>query len=549
MKNLYTMIVSVVAGVASLTAASPTGFISDPSAAGFTASEPASKEITLAVKKTAAAGELRLSSELMPNAADVASSARRAPAKAPAADTWKEIGTGEYMEDFYTILGGVIAPYTKWEVPIEQSQENPGWYRLQPYMSGPLSNMFYMKDPTYLYVNATDPEKVYFEDFLTFGTYPVCNLVAESEAAKDLIPSGDYGQQYMYGTLKDNVISFPPKSAVFGMNDTYWLTSPYSGCQISLPGGAVTDYAFEIINEVCVFDKVTLNFTKGVDVASAKYVILHGVYYMTDANANAVLSMGTDVYSSSATFTPSEPGHYSILGVATNSAGEIVGAVERYFILDGNKDEDWAAAGTATFNEIFLHYTYKDFDDIDMTVDVQESKSKPGYYRIPNPYATHPKVLEVNGLLDHGHNHYLYIDATDPTHVMVEESILGMNLGYGDMTVESFAYPYVRYGNLSIDIIEQAGIPFGTMEDGLIIFPENSLSLHEIDYNAGMDQAIETEWLLDFSELSGIDCAVKAETNVGEVEYFNLQGMKVVNPENGVYIRRQGGEAKKVLIK
>lgn len=547
MKNLYTMIVSMVAGVASLTAASPTGFISDPSAAGFTTSEPSSKEVTLAVKKTVAEGDLTLGSELVPKA--TASSALRAPSKAPAADTWKEIGIGEYMEDFYTILGGVINPYTKWEVPIEQSQENPGWYRLQPYMSGPLTTLFYMKDPVYMYVNATDPDKVYFEDFLTFGTYPVCNLVAESEAVKDSIPNGNYGQHYMYGTLKDNVISFPPRSAVFGLNGTYYLTSPNSGCEISLPGGAVTDYTFEISNEVCVFDKVTMNFTKGADIASAKYSILYGVYEMTDANANTVLAIGTDVFSSSATFTPSQPGHYTILGVATNSDGKIVATAVRYFILDENKDDEWAAAGSATFNEIFLQYTYKDFDAIDMPVEVEENKNIPGYYRIPNPYAGHPKVVQVNGLVNHGHNHYLYINATDPKHVMVEESILGVNLGYGDMTVESYAYPYVRYSGLPIDIIEQAGIPFGTMEDGLIMFPANSLSLHEIDYNSGVDQAIDLEWLLDFSELSVIGSAVKAETNAGEVEYFNLQGIKVANPENGVYIRRQGGEARKVLVK
>ena len=35
----------------------------------------------------------------------------------------------------------------------------------------------------------------------------------------------------------------------------------------------------------------------------------------------------------------------------------------------------------------------------------------------------------------------------------------------------------------------------------------------------------------------------------GEVEYFNLQGVKVVNPENGVFIRVQGGKASKVLVK
>ena len=33
------------------------------------------------------------------------------------------------------------------------------------------------------------------------------------------------------------------------------------------------------------------------------------------------------------------------------------------------------------------------------------------------------------------------------------------------------------------------------------------------------------------------------------VEYFNLQGVRVANPENGLYIRRQGSKVQKVLVK
>ncbi len=32
------------------------------------------------------------------------------------------------------------------------------------------------------------------------------------------------------------------------------------------------------------------------------------------------------------------------------------------------------------------------------------------------------------------------------------------------------------------------------------------------------------------------------------VEYFNLQGIRVANPENGVFIRRQGSSVSKVVL-
>lgn len=38
-------------------------------------------------------------------------------------------------------------------------------------------------------------------------------------------------------------------------------------------------------------------------------------------------------------------------------------------------------------------------------------------------------------------------------------------------------------------------------------------------------------------------------TSDAEVEYFNLQGVKVANPSNGLYIRVQGNKASKVLVK
>ena len=47
----------------------------------------------------------------------------------------------------------------------------------------------------------------------------------------------------------------------------------------------------------------------------------------------------------------------------------------------------------------------------------------------------------------------------------------------------------------------------------------------------------------------------EGETGVSEIasegvaEYYNLQGVRVANPENGLYIKRQGNKAEKVLVK
>ena len=54
-----------------------------------------------------------------------------------------------------------------------------------------------------------------------------------------------------------------------------------------------------------------------------------------------------------------------------------------------------------------------------------------------------------------------------------------------------------------------------------------------------------------FSDYAQYDAAVEnIETDSdAPVEYFNLQGLRVENPENGLYIRRQGSKTTKILVK
>lgn len=43
--------------------------------------------------------------------------------------------------------------------------------------------------------------------------------------------------------------------------------------------------------------------------------------------------------------------------------------------------------------------------------------------------------------------------------------------------------------------------------------------------------------------------SVMTDSDNAPVEYFNLQGIRVSNPENGLYIRRQGNDVKKIVIR
>ncbi len=55
-----------------------------------------------------------------------------------------------------------------------------------------------------------------------------------------------------------------------------------------------------------------------------------------------------------------------------------------------------------------------------------------------------------------------------------------------------------------------------------------------------------SKYAFDVTESSAID-AINADTNA-PVEYYNLQGVKVTNPENGIFIKKQGGKTTKVVL-
>ncbi|MDE6393857.1 MAG: DUF5123 domain-containing protein, partial [Duncaniella sp.] len=57
------------------------------------------------------------------------------------------------------------------------------------------------------------------------------------------------------------------------------------------------------------------------------------------------------------------------------------------------------------------------------------------------------------------------------------------------------------------------------------------------------------KWLVPYDDTTvGIE-AIDAEDAAAPVEYFNLQGVRVDNPANGIFIRKQGNKVTKVIVK
>lgn len=61
-----------------------------------------------------------------------------------------------------------------------------------------------------------------------------------------------------------------------------------------------------------------------------------------------------------------------------------------------------------------------------------------------------------------------------------------------------------------------------------------------------LPEEAHAELTVTFTDKNGVDAI---ETVNGEAEYFNLQGVRVANPENGLYIVRQNGKVSKQVIR
>ena len=89
----------------------------------------------------------------------------------------------------------------------------------------------------------------------------------------------------------------------------------------------------------------------------------------------------------------------------------------------------------------------------------------------------------------------------------------------------------------------------GTFSDN-IFTPESNSGVENmtISKTATGNNPTITSATVYYTTKAGIEGVVAEDSNA-PVEYFNLQGVRVANPENGLFIRRQGNTVTKVLVK
>jgi len=469
----------------------------------------------------------------------------KAPAKAPEG-TWNVLGEGTYCEDFLSQFSNV-GEGLSWSVTIEQNQENPGWYRCLPYIQGPVTDLF--GEPDYdavLYINATDPSRVYCEDIYIYGDILISQLVPENDWEME------EGEEGAYGTFADGLFTFPAYS--FGM--IYAGQESYSNVNgafiVALPGVKVPDYSFSVSADgFCApFNEFDLNLSVGDDIAAVKTLVLPGKLEASDDDVIRAATEGTVADLSAGLKVKLEDrGPATCIVVALKADGDIAGYRTLVMFAEYDEADQWESIGDAKFTEGIYYYGYY-VDNETLTTEVQKHKSIEGYYRLVDPYSSHSCGDGEFELVSHAgegdHHHYLYINATDPDYVYIEPSLTGVVTDWGEGAVMSLGAKYI-----GTELEQQAKDEecFGKLDKatGVITFPDESILLAEYDYERGKFFISNEGTSIELPENASTSIIVAPDS---APEYFNLQGMRIEHPAAGsIVIRRCGSKVSKVIVK
>ncbi len=149
---------------------------------------------------------------------------------------------------------------------------------------------------------------------------------------------------------------------------------------------------------------------------------------------------------------------------------------------------EWVSLGRCRYNDVYameVAYITQGRDlPCSYYVEVQESRTQDGLYRLVDPYSpdNYPYASDDSYHYDSSTPHYLEVNATDPEGVYIEFQETGLSwFYYGDIYAYSYAALDLENG-WDLETLKRWGIT-GTMRNGRITFPESWLLVWMSNYN------------------------------------------------------------------
>ena len=241
--------------------------------------------------------------------------------------------------------------------------------------------------------------------------------------------------------------------------------------------------------------------------------------------------------------------------VGGDAQGNIKGAdfIECYLVPDD--DELWGEVKYALLTDGIIAPTYQ-LPVTTHTVKYQEALSNPAYIRLVNPYtcAEWPYAARFGQTSGHNHSHYIYIDATDPSAVVLETSPIGLTVDpeEGEAKVSSLAAYYMDIEGQTLAQVKAAGHT-GTLSDDVVTFPKSSLLYANVNYKDGQYFNVNKngDFKLQLNTVPGGIADIVSGDRTGDAVYYNLQGQRIDAPSApGVYVERRPGQpARKITVR
>ncbi len=317
---------------------------------------------------------------------------------------WNRLsGTGKWRDDFISSMYPVSNAFAEKDITVYERDDRPGYYRIDHVYTEEYLALLLNGDEAYAstippceevytYVDATDPEKVYFP-YQSTGM-----LLSSTDGAISMASDVPeiFGEQSagVYGTLDNGIISFPQFAilANFSNEPESWYSANVSGnTRIILPGYRAYDYSVTLLaGQTAASGLLPVSFTLGQDVKSVKWAI-----YKTRLPEMSVASLSKDLFDGKAepagTVTasgsigvspdPAETGIYTLVTANMDRYGNYQGYSFVSFAYMSNDDpvpvvvsgglivsDKYAPQGYTSENSMEFYIQGKDLEEMRMAL-------------------------------------------------------------------------------------------------------------------------------------------------------------------------------------
>lgn len=279
----------------------------------------------------------------------------------------------------------------------------------------------------------------------------------------------------------------------------------------------------------------------------------HGHWTSNDYVSFLTTPMVADVESDAITFDPDD-----MIAIGQINVGWFVLADYCSFASSSVAWEDefmpatgWKHYGTAMFADPWVVFgTGADPIENAFEVEIEYNEDEADLYRIVNPYGVDSPYYAMND--DKNGKGYIAFSLADPEFVLVYPYVYSgyMLSDIGAMLcTNQEGYFAMVYGASKEEIFANLGeFTPSSYSEGVVELRNCRFSVTSSPDRLKAWNGVPGTGRITFTEINAIKSIGEDGVSSFVPEYYNLQGMRVMNPDNGIYIKKQGSKIAKVRV-